>query len=73
MTRMLALQDRKGNAIPETAICADRHWSKSYKEIRRHASHISRDWNGLDFVDCSDNAALKCKVCGATTSGREGP
>jgi hypothetical protein len=70
---MLALLDRKGNPIPETAICADRHWSKSYTEIRRHASHMNADWDGIDFVDCTHHAALKCVVCGTTTTERSKP
>jgi hypothetical protein len=72
MTRMLALLTKSGAAIPETAICADKHWSKSYAEIRRHASVI-KDWDGIDFVDCSDNTELRCVVCAATTHGRDEP
>lgn len=66
MAKILALLNTQGTAMPRTAICADGHWSKSYKEILRHATFI-KEWDRLDFVDVSSDALLlKCLLCGAT-------
>jgi len=62
--KILALTSTQGTAMAETAIC-DNHWSKSYTEIRRGAEFI-KDWDKLDFVDCSGNPELQCILCGAT-------
>lgn len=62
-----AMLTKEGATILATAVCGG-HWSRSYREIRRHASFI-KDWDGTDFVEVT-NPELVCIICGPTAKGR---
>lgn len=63
-TRMFALLSDQGTAMSLTALCDRCVTTLANCTTARNTAAAEGDWNGHDFVDCTENEALSCQSCG---------
>ena len=59
---MMALVTVQKTAMPETALCDGCFQQVESRDIAR--SFAWGDWDGNDFVDCTENDRIACITCG---------
>lgn len=67
---MKTLVTEQGTATPETALCEQCYLNKANQGYAREMASRTDDINPENkFVDCSENEAIECCICGKDIFG----